>query len=249
MFGEPIDIEKKGIDIFPEMKPLLNFDGGEVQFNHKEKKYIISSFADDTEKGKKKMCFGLWEELGSQRVPVGFFDASFVPSINKVCLDVKMHDEFKNLPDKFKNLDNIGYDITEVHSGMAEKDAVAVDLDYRHTGIADILNAQTLVVFQALGATEVAYFEDQTVRSASSNKHIPQFKNIDGLIQNQHHTPSMKSSFYSKWSMSHEIDEIPDPYTKTPVYITRIIPHLSSLQISMLNEIGMKPVEERNVSE
>jgi hypothetical protein len=243
MSSEQVYIEKRGIDIFPQMKPLLDFDGSEVQFNHKGKRYIISSFADDTEEEKKKMCFGLWEELGGKRVPVGFIDANFVPSVNKVCLDVKIHDEFKNLPDKFKNLDNIGYDITEVHSGLAEKDAVAVDLDYRHTGIADVLNAQTLVVFQALGATEVTYFEDQTVRSASSNKHIPQFKNIDGLIQNQHHIPSMKSSFYSKWSVSHEIDEIPDPYTKIPVYITRIIPHLSGMQISMLNEIGMKSVE------
>jgi len=213
----PSYFETPILDQFPKLRPLTEFNGGEVVIRHKDRSFIVSTIAED--RNEKEVCFGLWEKRGKKKIPVGFLDAFINPTTAIATVDVDLHREFKNMPPDFQKLEDVSRS-----DRLGSVAACIIHRDYRRTGIADILNAISLATFQALGVKQVHISTDLTIRRDGLTGSIPQFKTENGLIRLQERT-----SFYSKHSTAHSFEK------SDTIFDAR----LSGFQIALLKQAGL----------
>ncbi len=223
-------VDLPAMELFPTLKPLLLFNGSEVPFGHQDKKFIISSIDKENPNNPtvKLMFIGIWEVRDGKKHPVGFCHAWFNRVDKVVTLVVPFNSEFEDVPDDFSNLSKITYKDSKIKENSVGAMAFVLDTNYRKMGIGDVFQAQTMAVFQGLGAEEINYVGDITVHSDSEQGFIPQYK-TDGRVAWE----QPETSFYSKWSTGQYITP------KDGDHDTRIKTALSGMQISILKLAGL----------
>lgn len=240
--AEQVEHTEKAIDKYPQLKPLMDFNGSEVEFHHNGKTYLVSSLGKDLTPDIKFIFFGLWEKAEGKLTPVGYSDNFYLQNKQLVKSNIKTHHLHINpIPENFNLLDQVEMTEKDFQKENPRYAAFVIDKKYRQTRVADILFAQVLVVSEALGAQKYAAESDSTIRSSEDPAYLPQFKtDISGLITEQHHT-----SFASRYATQHEIISVEDDKNieeGSPMggKSTIISTHISSYQEHLLNQAFKK---------
>jgi hypothetical protein len=213
--------EKIFVEEFSELKPLLEFNGEEVPFKWKDKEYIIASIREE-KTAWWYMTFGVWEVQNGNKIPVGYCDAEYDLDTHHVIVGEKLHDLMSiQLPENFSGIDNLEMSQFENELGALDVDAFAMDIDYRKNGLSHVFLAETIVVFQAIGAKEITFRGDTTVDESDvkSTSGKPLYKSFYGKYSQNNRTSVDKGIMDEK------------PYTD---YTTKISPTLSAIQEGLL---------------
>ncbi|GIK83761.1 MAG: hypothetical protein BroJett025_03830 [Patescibacteria group bacterium] len=217
------------IEQFQELKPLLNRDGSSSDFTWKGKKFRVALFGKEI-MGVQDMVFGLWEiTADNQKLPVGYADCSI--SEKQAVIDFKKYDisiPDEDLPIEFHDLEKI-----PVASEQEEATAFLISKQHRRSGLADVFNAQILVLLEGIGAKKVKFGDDLTIHTDEEPQYLPQFKGDAENIR-----PQNMTSFYSKYAGSQTFEKVEYDFGDGPAEAvnTYISTHISTMQQSLLHE-------------
>ncbi len=145
------------------LNPLTNADGQPVPFELNGQQFITAAIKKPLKDNTDLVVFGVWnlEQDNKTGSPVACVDSFVDKNTGLATVDIRSHHiVFPNMPEKFGELEEL-----YTKDNPTSDSAFIVDEEFRGTGLANVLQAETQYVLGKMGALTIEYAGDTTTRA------------------------------------------------------------------------------------